>query len=315
MTNNVTDPNEAPDGARTNWTAPPERQGRPWLLLALLLLAAILIGVPLGVVLFFNQSEPGPELQSLGFGTGGSGCNLTDQASSFPVGVPIRVVLTLEPALRTGGTARFTIAKDGSELTEMGETISVTEPAPCIHGTLPELEVGHYRVQYAIDPSAISPIRGEFDVTRADGPSGVPTAKAIVPLRLVGIGEAVAVVDDSGAQLGTAAVLEAREPVPDDVMGFVPAAGNRLIVVRVRYIASAPWETNMFDWAMHDEAGRRYDPTGFGPTPIVVTKQVAPNEAFEGWVGFEVPSSASVWIDMLDVDRSTLFSVDLGRQT
>ncbi len=71
----------------------------------------------------------------------------------------------------------------------------------------------------------------------------------------------------------------------------------------------------MFDWAMHDEAGRRYHPTGFGPTPIVVTQQVAPNETFEGWVGCEVPSSASVWIDMLDVDPSTLFSVDLGRQT
>ncbi len=195
-------------------------------MLALVLVGAIFLGVPLGVMLFFDSAGSGPEMQSLGFGTGGSGCNLTDQASSFPVGVPIRVVLTLEPALRTGGSARFTIAKDGSELTEMGETISVAEPAPCIHGTLPELEVGHYRVQYAIDPSAISPIRGEFDVTRADGPSGVPTAKVVVPPRLAGIGEAVAVVDDSGAQLGTAAVLEAREPVPDDVMGFVRPRGT-----------------------------------------------------------------------------------------
>jgi hypothetical protein len=38
------------------------------------------------------------------------------------------------------------------------------EPAPCIHGTLPELSVGHYLIRYAIDPSNMPPVTGEFDV-------------------------------------------------------------------------------------------------------------------------------------------------------
>jgi hypothetical protein len=41
----------------------------------------------------------------------------------------------------------------------------MTEAAPCVWGTLPELEVGHYRMTYAITPSAMPPVSGEFDVT------------------------------------------------------------------------------------------------------------------------------------------------------
>jgi hypothetical protein len=316
-----TDPNEAPggtasSGSSTGWTPQPDHQRRRWpLLIGLLLVGVVFIAGPLAVAFMFEQSRSsGPNMQSVGFGTSGSGCTLTNSGSSFPVGVPIRVVLTLSPALPTGGTVRFKIDRNGAELVDLRETITVEELAPCIHGTLPPLEVGHYRVEYAISPSMTAPISSEFDVIPADVASALPTVGAASqPPKLVALGEAVVIVDERGAELGTAAVIEAKEPAPGEVVGFVAAAENRLIVVKVRYTASAQWEINMFDWALRDATGRQYDPTGFGPEPVLVTRSVAPGQTFEGWMGFEVPRSAGLWIDMRAVDQTTIFSVELER--
>ena len=61
-------------------------------------------------------------------------------------------MLELSPALPTGGTITVTEEKDGVEF-RAPQTITVTEPAPCLYGTLHDLEVGHYRLTYAISPS------------------------------------------------------------------------------------------------------------------------------------------------------------------
>ena len=106
----------------------------------------------------------GPDLTSVGFETGGSGCAMTNAASTFPVGAAIHNVLTMTPALPAGGTVKVTVEKDGVEVVEARQTITVTEPAPCIWGTLPELEAGHYRMTFEINPSALPPATGEFDV-------------------------------------------------------------------------------------------------------------------------------------------------------
>jgi hypothetical protein len=106
-----------------------------------------------------------PDLLSVGFESGGSGCTITGAASTFRVGVPIRSVLELSPALPTGGTVKITVEKDGVELVEGRQTFTAAEPTACIWRTLPDVEVGHYRMTYTISPSSMPPVSGEFDVT------------------------------------------------------------------------------------------------------------------------------------------------------
>jgi hypothetical protein len=135
-------------------------------LIGCLLLGGLLIAAPLIATAILDQSgSSGPDIEAIGFGTGGSGCTLTNVASSFPLGVPIRDVLTFSPALPAGGTVTIKIAKNGSELVDRRETIKVTEPAACMQGTLSPLQVGHYRLEFEVSPSTMPPISGEFDVT------------------------------------------------------------------------------------------------------------------------------------------------------
>ena len=107
----------------------------------------------------------GPDVTSVGFSTGGSECTLGVAASSFAAGVPIHAVLTMSPPLPAGGSVTVSVEKDGVDVADARQTIDMTEAAPCVWGTLPKLEVGHYRMTYAITPSAMPPVSGEFDVT------------------------------------------------------------------------------------------------------------------------------------------------------
>lgn len=107
----------------------------------------------------------GPDLTSVGFDTAGTKCEISEAASTFPRGVRIHAVLTMEPALPTGGTVIVSLEKDGTEIIEARQTLTMPEPAPCVYGTYPVLEPGHYRVSYAISPGQMPPATGEFDVT------------------------------------------------------------------------------------------------------------------------------------------------------
>jgi hypothetical protein len=105
----------------------------------------------------------GPDFASAGLEAGGSGCTITHAASTFPLGVTIHTVLTMSPHLPTGGKVTVTVEKDGVELDR--QTTTMTEPTSCMWGTLPELEIGHYRMTYYISPGEMPPVTGEFDVT------------------------------------------------------------------------------------------------------------------------------------------------------
>ena len=142
-----------------------ERRRRPFLI-GCFLIVALVIAAPLVATAILDQSgSSGPNTQSIGFGTGGSGCTLTNVASTFPRGVPIRDVLTFSPALEAGGTVMITVELNGTELVDLRETVKIDEPAPCIYGTMTPLEAGHYRVEYEVSPSMMPPISGEFEVT------------------------------------------------------------------------------------------------------------------------------------------------------
>lgn len=106
----------------------------------------------------------GPDMQTIGFGTGGSGCTLTGTASSFPIGATIRDVATFSPPLEVGTTITTSVHKDGDELIDR-ETLTVDAAAACMQGVLSPLEAGHYKVTVEITPTSVPPLTGEFDVT------------------------------------------------------------------------------------------------------------------------------------------------------
>ena len=151
-----------------------KRRRRP-LLIGCFLIVALLIAAPLVLTAILG----GPSFQSIGFGTGGSGCDLTNVASTFPRGVPIRDVLMFSPELAAGGTVTIKVELNGTELVDLRDTVKVDEPSGCIYGTWPALEPGHYRVEYKVSPSKMPPISGEFEVvppTASASPTVVATS-------------------------------------------------------------------------------------------------------------------------------------------
>ena len=169
----IGEPGQSASGLPGGWVAPPQAsgQGGRRRLLIGCLVGALLVGVAsivlplLALAILDGSSSGGPNLISSGLGTGGSACDVSGVASSFPVGVPIRSVLTLEPALPAGDTVTVKLEKDGVELVEARQMFTSKEPTPCIYGTLPELEVGHYRIEFAVSSYQGGPLDSEFDVT------------------------------------------------------------------------------------------------------------------------------------------------------
>lgn len=197
-------------------------------LVALALLVAACGGAGTGIT--------GPDLTAVGFSTDGSGCTVGTTASSFAEGVPIHTVLTMEPALSTGGTVRVALEKDGIEIVEAGQTITVSEPAPCVWGTLPRLDPGHYRMTYIISPSPMGPSSGEFDVTpaaataepvpsttgRPDSASGTALAT-----RIIGRLDELAALADKHDELQTANwAIDESQWVTDNMTALVAQGGT-----------------------------------------------------------------------------------------
>ena len=156
-----------------------------------------------------------PNIVSIVFGTCVSGCTVEKQSETFPTVIPINTLVTFSPALPTDSTVSIKLEQNGTELVGQRETITATEPAPCILRTYPALEVGHYRVEYEIAERMIAPISGEFDIVPAPSPSALATSSATSsPSEVVALVAAVAITSPNRAKLGTATVLEAREPEP-----------------------------------------------------------------------------------------------------
>lgn len=188
------------------------------------------------------------------------------------------------------------------------------QPAPTLRRTSAERLVIVLIVLALLGGGGLLFLRMRADQILADVASALPTfrstsAPANVPGMLIAIGETVPLVDTNGAALGSVTVLEATEP--RDVFGIPPSSGNRLVAVNVRYEAVSAWTYNLFDWALHDSSARQYEPTGLAPEPALSAGTLSPGNNVEGWVGFEVPESAQVWVDMQAGDGTVVFSVEL----
>ena len=116
----------------------------------------------------------------LGFGSAHSECKVTVQARVFQVDEPIVGVASFIPPLAPGSKSTVRLEHDGTELGDFGATITATEPSPCLWVDLSGLEPGRYRLEVAVAPSAMPPMRGEFEVTSssAGASSSAPAASA-----------------------------------------------------------------------------------------------------------------------------------------
>ena len=188
-----------------------------------------------------RSGSSGPDMMSVAFGAGGSECSLTDTASTFQHGMLIRTVLEMSPALPTGGTVSVKLEKDGIELIEARQTITVTEPSPCMWGTLPDLDVGHYRMTYAISPGQMPPASGEFDVTAtASTPTSTastsdappPTGDAALATRIIGRIDGLALLTATDDELQTAQwAIEESEWATENMSALLDQGGTLLLYV------------------------------------------------------------------------------------
>ena len=101
----------------------------------------------------------------MGFGTGGSECELTGTAESYVVGTPVHLVVTFSPALPAGATVTITTMREGAERVSSRKTVELDPTDTCVSGTLPELEVGHHVVRADFDPSSMPPFEADIEIT------------------------------------------------------------------------------------------------------------------------------------------------------
>ena len=160
-------PGAAP-GARPGWLPPSDgRSSRPRpILLGCLIVLAVFLLAPLAAVAILDNAGTGSgSMQSLGFGTGGSGCTLTGAGRSFSEGSPVRALAMYSPGLQPGSTITVATYRDGVELVGRRQLIRVEEESDCAFVGQLLLEPGEYRVEFALDSSPMSPLSGEFEVT------------------------------------------------------------------------------------------------------------------------------------------------------
>ena len=122
----------------------------------------------LGNILVAGCSRPaadGPSVVTVSFDTGGSECSVSGVTSTFAVGDPIHMVATFSPPLPAGTSVTMTIMKGGSELPGARDTLTTTEPTPCVYHGLQGLEVGTYQVTYSTELGSMPPGTGEFEIT------------------------------------------------------------------------------------------------------------------------------------------------------
>lgn len=136
------------------------------LLVGCLLVAAIfLVGPLIAVAVLDRSGEGGPSIQAVEFGTSGSGCTVTGAAHSIPQGTLVYAVAMFSPELQTGSSVMVKTYRDGTEVVGLRQFVPVEEPSDCVFVGMMPPTPGRYRVEFTPDPSLMSPLVGEFEVT------------------------------------------------------------------------------------------------------------------------------------------------------
>lgn len=141
------------------------RRGR-WFLAVGCLIVLFLIGGPLVATAILDSSGSAGDIQTLGFGTGGSGCTLDGVISSVPLGAPVHMVGSFTPDLPRGSKVTVTVSVDGATQPDLGGTIDIDTPSNCVNGIITPHLSGHYVVRLEVEPGSMPPLEGTFDVSR-----------------------------------------------------------------------------------------------------------------------------------------------------
>jgi hypothetical protein len=156
----------------SGWLPPPtpaegSRRGlqTPLLVGCLLVVAVFLIGPLIAVAVLDSTGANGPSVHAVEFGTGGSGCTVTGAARSIPQGTLVYAVAMFSPELQTGSSVVVKTFRDGTEVVGLRQFVPVEEPSDCVFVGMMPPTPGRYRVEFALDPSPIPPLAGEFEVT------------------------------------------------------------------------------------------------------------------------------------------------------
>lgn len=114
----------------------------------------------------------GAMAQTIGFDTG-SGCELTDPATSFSADDEVHFAALFEPDLKTGDDITVTVTHDGQRDADLSAELKLDEASDCIEGDLGMLEPGQYSVAVLSSLGTGMPaLSGNFEVTEAE--SGIP---------------------------------------------------------------------------------------------------------------------------------------------
>ncbi|HEY8637096.1 MAG TPA: hypothetical protein VIL81_07505 [Candidatus Limnocylindrales bacterium] len=126
----------------------------------------LVISVAIYAVVLGGFLGPGDSssIESVGFGTGGTDCDLTTVGSTFAPADPIRSVAEFSPELPAGTVITMRLSLGGKELYGYRETLTLDTASGCISGPVSDipLAAGHYR--WAVSPDSGPEAIGEFDI-------------------------------------------------------------------------------------------------------------------------------------------------------
>ena len=155
----------APATPATGWVAPPATGGRSKGCYCLVAIGAIvLLALPVIVIaLIFLGSQVQNILGgTMLFGTGGTGCAVTGQATTFPASASIHTVAFLERDVVAGESITIAVTYPNGT-TESGAEV-MEEGGRCIFDSVdPGLTPGKYVIEYRAGTTVLS--RGELTIT------------------------------------------------------------------------------------------------------------------------------------------------------
>ena len=149
----------------SGWVAPKEGTGgggRARGCVIALLVVAVLVLVGLLALIFLGSQMASSLAGTMEFGTGGTGCLVTGNATAFPSSTAIHSAAYLERGTREGETITTIVtypngASESNERTFDATGICITEDVE------PGLDPGHYVIEYRSGTEVLA--KGEFDIT------------------------------------------------------------------------------------------------------------------------------------------------------
>ena len=162
----MSEPTESDAGPTEKAPVSPKRRsrGKTLLVIGAVILAALFAAY---VGLQFIGGLVGEVLLGTAqFGTGGSGCTLDGQATTFPAGSPLYVVANPSQEVSAGEVVTMRVLRDGAEVSSEPLTFdSAIVTGNCISGPLPSdaFTPAHYRFEYLTGTEMLA--SGEFDIT------------------------------------------------------------------------------------------------------------------------------------------------------